>query len=324
VEGTHSIIGCARTASQMFEIAGKDIALLNDEDLRSLVGLLCEAELRRKSLSVSHATWGGSQTSKDGGVDVRVRLPTGTDIGGFIPRSDTGFQVKTSDMPRGAIIDEMKPNGVARPSIIDLAKVSGAYIIVSSSGSTSDSALEERKTAMRDVLQGIPEAASLHLDFYDRNRLATWVRDHPGLITWVRSRIGKSVPGWQPYGSWSRAPGGTEDKFLFDGEARIRSGEKGEGDGLSAVEGINRIRDSLRQPGHSVRLVGLSGVGKTRLCEALFDETIGQDALDPSLAIYTNLADEPDPTPVGLTSDLVATPVQSSLSTIVLRNCTDN
>jgi hypothetical protein len=31
----------------MFEVTGDDIAALNDEDLRTLVGRLCEAELRR-------------------------------------------------------------------------------------------------------------------------------------------------------------------------------------------------------------------------------------------------------------------------------------
>jgi len=48
----------------------------------------------------------------------------------------------------------------------------------------------------------------------------------------------------------------------------------------------------LRIPGHVARLVGLSGVGKTRLAEALFDSTFGEEALDSSLAIYTNVADE--------------------------------
>ena len=101
-------------------------------------------------------------------------------------------------------------------------------------------------------------------------------------------------------------PGGVDDSYLFDDEARIKTGDKDEGDGLSAVDGINRIRDVLRQPGQVVRLVGLSGVGKTRLCEALFDDTIGKDSLDPSLAYYTNVAEDPNPPPVGLASDLIA------------------
>lgn len=54
----------------MFEITRDDIAALNDEDLRTLIGLLCEADLRRANLPVSAATWGGNQAAKDGGLDV--------------------------------------------------------------------------------------------------------------------------------------------------------------------------------------------------------------------------------------------------------------
>jgi hypothetical protein len=70
----------------MFEITRDDIAALNDEDLRTLIGLLCEAGLRRANLPVSAVTWGGSQTAKDAGLDVRVSLPDGTSVAGFIPR----------------------------------------------------------------------------------------------------------------------------------------------------------------------------------------------------------------------------------------------
>lgn len=302
----------------MFEITGDDISHLNDTDLRALIGRLCEAELRRQGHSVSHATWGGSQTAKDGGLDVHVGLPAGASIGGFIPRPETGFQVKKPDMPRQEILDEMKPSGVVRPILVDLAKASGAYIIVSATGSTAHSALKNRKKAMAEAVEGIADASKLALDFYDRNRVATWLRDHPGLIPWVRSLIGKSIPGWQSFGSWSRAPGGVDDDYLFDGEARIKTGVKEEGDGLSAVDGINRMRAVIGQRRQVVRLVGLSGVGKTRLCEALFDDKIGKDSLDPSLAYYTNVAEDPNPPPIGLASDLIAAGRRGIL---VIDNC---
>jgi len=47
----------------MFEITGDDISLLNDEDLRAVIGRLCEAELRRQGYPVCHAAWGGNQTA---------------------------------------------------------------------------------------------------------------------------------------------------------------------------------------------------------------------------------------------------------------------
>jgi hypothetical protein len=302
----------------MFEITGDDIAALNDEDLRTLVGRLCEAELRKHGQPVAAVTYGGNQTAKDGGLDVRVSLPPGTAITGFVPNAATGFQAKKSDMPRAAILDEMKPNGVVRPSIVELAAASGAYIIVSADGSTSDTALTSRRDAMTEAVKDLLCGKKLMLDFYDRTRVATWVRDHAGVILWVRARIGKSVPGWRAYGSWSHAPEGADAAYLTDDAARIKTGSSDEGDGLSATGGINKIREALRQPGSVVRLVGLSGVGKTRLVEALFDPGIGTGSLDPSQAFYTNVAEGPDPQPSGLASDLVATRTRAIL---VIDNC---
>src|SRR6267142_6535773 len=147
----------------MFEITRDDIAALNDEDLRTLIGLLCEAELRRAKLPVSAATWGGDQTAKDGGVDVRVALPPGTSIiiRDFIPRPATGCQVKKPDMPPSEIPKEMKPKGAVRPVIEELAAISGAYIIISSSGSTTDSALNNRRTAMAEAVKDSSHASQL-------------------------------------------------------------------------------------------------------------------------------------------------------------------
>lgn len=204
----------------MFEITRDDIAALNDEDLRTLIGLLCEAALRRLNLPVSAVTWGGNQTAKDGGLDVRVSLPDRTSIAGFVPRAATGFQVKKPDMPPSEISKEMRPGGTLRPVIEELAAASGAYVIVSSSGSTADSALNNRRDAMVKAVRDSANAAQLHLDFYDRNRVASWVRDHVGLIHGCGQGSENQFPAGDPMAtgrmcrreptrltSWTASPG---------------------------------------------------------------------------------------------------------------------
>ena len=71
----------------MFEITGDDLALLRDDDLRTLVGRLCEEEVRKMGFATSTVTWGGDQDATDGGLDVRVGLPEAISIAGFVPRS---------------------------------------------------------------------------------------------------------------------------------------------------------------------------------------------------------------------------------------------
>lgn len=300
----------------MFEITPEDIAQLNDEQLRTLVGLLCEAELRSRGYSSVAVTWGGNQNARDGGLDVRVDLPADKPIDGFVPVRCTGFQVKKQDMPPRAISEEMRPNGQLRLVIRNLGESAGAYIIVSSEGSTSDSALANRKKAMADATRDLPNPPLL--EFYDRTRLATWVRGHAGLIVWTRRAIGRAIQGWEPFGAWAYPGGGIEAEYLLEKGVRVRErGARGDEE-LSAEAGLTKIRGILRDRASVVRLIGLSGVGKTRFVQALFDNRIGDDALDPALVVYTNMNNEPNPQPFTLASDLIA---NNTPAIFVIDNC---
>ncbi len=302
----------------MFDINGDDIALLNDTDLRELIGRLCEAEMRRRGLSSSFVKSGGNQNAPDGGLDVRVTVSDSMLTGQWIPRPDTGFQVKKQKMPPSKVRAEMRPSHVLRPVIQELADRSGAYVIVSSGDSTSGPPLRDRRRAMAEALEGQPNARSLVLDFYDRGLLATWVRDHEGLFAWVREKIGKPFEGWRSHGPWADASGDARGEYLSDNKLRIRSSGTRLANGVPAIEGLQQIRDCLQQPGRVARLIGLSGVGKTRLLQALFEVGGGGESLDPSLAFYANVADSPDPTPTELASQMIA---KGNRAIFVIDNC---
>src|SRR5262245_18021173 len=152
--------------SSLLDITGDDIARLSDADLRALIGLLCEADYRSVGLSTKGITWGGHQDARDGGLDVVVRGEISPPANSFVARTITGFQVKKSDMPKGKILEEMRPNGgVLREEIKALIQDNGAYIIVSSSGSTTESALKNRIEAMREAVADEANHQNLHLDF---------------------------------------------------------------------------------------------------------------------------------------------------------------
>jgi hypothetical protein len=302
----------------MFEITAEDIALLHDECLRSLVGRLCESEMRRRGISASCVTWGGNQNAKDGGVDVRVEFPPNVAADGPIPRPDTVFQMKAEDITPTEIEAEMRPDGTLRPVIKDLAQKSGAYIIVSSKSSTTDLARQNRLEAMAKAVRDLPNRDALKLDFYDRKRLETWLRDHLGTTLWVRERIGKSIHGWRSHGDWSQVPEGADTDYLLDNELRITTDRQRTEPALTAVAGINLIRDRLREPRGVVRLVGLSGAGKTRFAEALFDPAVGENTLDTDLAAYTDVAKNPNPEPNAMAAEMIATQKPAIL---VIDNC---
>ena len=82
----------------MFEISGNDITNLGDSDLRLLVKRLAQAELRAKGRPLPSVTAGGNQDATDGGIDVCIDCPSVITDLDFVPRPQTGFQVKKPDM----------------------------------------------------------------------------------------------------------------------------------------------------------------------------------------------------------------------------------
>lgn len=228
----------------MFETSGDDIRELSDADLRSLVHRLALAELRKNGQPLSCVTAGGHQDAPDGGIDVRVDCPNPLRDPDFVPRGSTGFQVKKPDMPASAIEDEMRPKGLLRKAIRDLADASGSYIIVSAQGSLTPTALAARREAMREALSDLPNAGQLHTDFYDRNRIATWANQYPGIAAWLRSKVGRPLSGWSGIGDWAGRHGASLKPYLSDDHACLIDERPTHRKHVTIPEGISRLRDA--------------------------------------------------------------------------------
>ena len=112
------------------DVTDKDIAELNDDDLRELIGKLCEATLNKYNIDTMCVSYGGNQNEPDGGVDIRVKSAESFNEDGAIPRNNTIIQVKKPSMPNSAIKKEMtNKDGSIKESIKELVELSGAYII---------------------------------------------------------------------------------------------------------------------------------------------------------------------------------------------------
>src|SRR5436305_9582156 len=155
-------------------------------------------------------------------------------------------------MPCGKILKEMRPHGVLREEIATLIQENGAYVIVSSQSSTTDRALKSRTDAMRKAVVNEKNHQNLLLEFLDRGRIATWVRAHPSLILWVRHKIDCQLEGWRPYEDWAHPSGGIEEEYLLDDGLRLFDGINPIGHGMSARDGLLKLRSALSAPGISV------------------------------------------------------------------------
>jgi len=307
------------TMHDWFGVTGSDIQGLDPEALRELLAKLCEADYRAANLSTSGITWGGNQTAPDGGVDIRLKdtLPSENS---FIKRQDTIIQVKKSKMPPAEIAKEMrcKESHSLKPVIKDLIQQKGAYIIASGEDSLSDSSLNVRITKMREIVSQEAGNETLLVDFFDQNRIASWVRKHPALISFVRAKNGSASSGWCSYGNWSYADK-TLKTYVFDDTPRVDAPYLKKNNRGSVLDGIQWVRSVLASPGTSVRLIGLSGVGKTRFSEALFDSRIGDMSLDPNAVIYADSSTNPSPSPLHFIPQIKE--FSSSKMILVIDNC---
>ena len=301
-----------------FQITSSDIQSLNDEQARELIARLCKAELHSKGIGTAPVTWGGDQRAKDGGVDVRVDITPTTDVSGYIPKDAAAYQVKAENFGPAKIPEEMAPKGVLRNVITELSDQSGAYIIVSTRDSLSDSSLKTRKKAMVDCLDKHSLAGRVYLDFYDSRKLACWVENYPAIVIWVRSELGKTLDGWQPYKPWAYYEINVEDEYLLDEKVKIFAPNSE--NGIDVINAIDRLRGELGKIGTSVRIIGLSGVGKTRFAQALFDNRIATSnaALNQERVLYTDLSNNPTPQPIAM---LEAVLLEGSDCIVVVDNC---
>lgn len=284
----------------VLEPTAADIKGLDDGQLRRLVVRLCEAEAFAQGAPGSSVTAGGHDAAKDGGIDVRLegeRRP-----GGYLPLGVIGLQVKATEMPERAIRREMRPKDVLRPAIAALAARSGNYIIACSRADHAHAALQKLRDVMRDCLSDLADAERLSVDFYDASRFAAWAARHLGVAAWLLGEAGRDRRGWYPYGPWSNRGEPEDARYLKDDESRLVVGDAREA--IAAEDGLTAVRGLMAVDRAAVRLLGLSGMGKTRFAQALFDDRVGDGALPPTEVLYGDAGAAPDVPPLQLARSL--------------------
>ncbi|NRA50304.1 MAG: hypothetical protein HRU12_14320, partial [Phaeodactylibacter sp.] len=306
----------------MLDVTSDDIKSLSAKDIEDLIGLLCDAELAAHNISNAGVTRGGKIDEADEGIDIKVSVESLPRGDGYIPRCLTAYQVKKPDMPERKIRTEMCPSGRLRPAIKRIAETGGAYIIVSSGRSLSEPLLNKRLVAMREALGN----TKCFVDFYGSTRIATWVNNFPGLVYWVKEKLGRPLSGWQGHGNWTSSRSDSANDYVLDKGIVLRrlygNNEvtfQKENSTLRGEEALAYVRSILKKEKSSIRIVGLSGVGKTRFVQALFEDEIGADALPSHLVLYTDWGNRnPAPDPFDILCQLE---YRRDRAILVLDNC---
>ena len=301
----------------IFDIEKDDLLRLSDTLLEELIARLAEAEIAAHGQSPAGVSWSGPIKAPDEGIDIHVQVNAPELDTGFLSRPDTILQSKKDSMPKAAISGEMLKDGELNPTISNQAKIGGSYIIVSLADDCSPPMKKNRFDAMRAAVASDPNKDNIHLDFFDRSKLAQWIRQHPSVLLWVKGKLGQGYSGWQPYGAWSNPPKGSQDTLISAPGVTVHL-PTGRGQKLSIEDAIEPMRRLIRTSNKAIRVTGLSGVGKTRIVQALFDENVGSDPIDRTIAVYVDTGQDPNPSASAMLDRLIA---EGRRAVMVLDNC---
>ena len=296
-----------------FAISKELITSLDDRTLRDLLARLLEGECDKHGIPASAIDVGGKQTAPDGGIDASVRYNKPECPSDWFQRSTAYFQCKAQTMRPADIQKEMCTGGGLRPMFAELAKRRGAYLIFSTDDVGTKGA-EARMIAMRNQMVGLEGGDEIHLDFLSADRIARWANSFPSIVLWLLDRAGRPLRGWKGLSAWS-TPGKANLPYLISENKRASV----EGSETSISAAMASMRAVLAGPGGCLRLVGISGMGKTRLAEALFDQATGDGrALSPALAVYADAGLELATGPAVVTEHLASQGVRAIL---IVDNC---
>ena len=238
--------------SAPFEVAGEHIAVLTDRMLPLLLRRLLSAEAQAHGLPVDGIHVAGSINTADGGEDGRITWTDGPDRTPFLPGRLCQFQLKAGKVSPAAAGRDVSSRAGAVKDMVRSALEAGGHYIMLCAHSYVQRQLEDREHRIRMTLR----SAGLtiddeQVDFRDADQIAGWVNRHPSVAVWVKERTQPGTTG--PFRSWTHWAGRVE----HDGSPWV------------ADERLPELRVRLRarvtRPHGVFRVVGQSGIGKSRV-----------------------------------------------------------
>lgn len=261
-----------------FEVTSEHIASITEEAFPEFLRLLLCAEALAHRIPADRIHVADNVRAPDGGEDGRIEWEEGPDRTPYLPGRLNQFQLKTGNIYPAAAGREVLTNTGEAKAMVSAVLESGGHYIVLCTHRYTQQQIEARETSIRDALRGADlPVEDAHVDFRDASHLAAWVNAHPAVAHWLLERAEPGLLG--PFRSWSHWAGRAE----HEGSPWV------EDERLAGVSSFLRERVTIEQPGVIGRLVGLAGVGKSRLVlEALRATTPSETASQgiSSLVLY--------------------------------------
>ncbi len=176
------------------------------------------------------------------------------------------FQCKAKDMGPADCAKELheEKSNQLKPRVEAVLDAEGCYVLFTTQA-LNEHKIEERIKKMREAIKaaGKPYADTADLRIYDANKIRDWTNRYISAVTAVCLWLGRPLlPGMQTWERWSMQS--EDQRFLF-----VPSD--------ITDKYILQLRCDLAEPRRVARIVGLSGLGKTRLALEAFRPLPGEE-----------------------------------------------
>ena len=260
-----------------FEVTGEHVAALTERMLPQLLRHLLSAEAQAHGLSATGIHVAASIHTADGGEDGRIEWTGGPERTPFLPSRLCQFQLKAGSIGRKAAGREvLTRKGAVKHMVRSALEAGGCYIMLCGHSYTQRQ-IEEREHSIREALGGAGlTMENAQIDFRDADQIADWANRHPSIATWLKEQTQPGTIG--PFRSWSHWTGRAE----HDGSPWVED---------ERLPGLRAwLREQLTEPRGVFRIVGPSGIGKSRLTLEALGPTEEDDAAGcflGDLVLYT-------------------------------------
>lgn len=296
----------------IFNIFPSQIECLDSKQLVELLKKLLYAEAQRAGISLRGVSVPLQITVSDGGEDARISWMGGLELTDYLPSRFTVFQSKATDPgPSGWKKEVWTKNsqkkGVARKlneAMLNAISERGSYVGFTSSsvvGTKYDKRIDGIKDGIREA--GADPDHLIAIDIYDANKIASWSSRHPAVAVWLNElQSGFGLKSFRTTESWGKKSEISSIQCVDDKAERyslagkdIYGQQEREAPGknvLTYQQARERIADHLAEAQNCVRILGPSGVGKTRFVYEVFRDktTLAKNTLSTA-AIYADFRD---------------------------------
>ncbi len=254
------------------------ITRLKDYELTKLLDMLLTADAKKNGINSPGIKVPSNINVPDGGEDGRIKWEAGPEKTAWIPSAFTMFQCKAKDLAPKSCYEEVllpkEPDSPRKlkPNVEEVVAAGGYYILFTSrqlNEHIMKPRIEKFKEAITDA--GFPNYDRILV--YDAESIKKWVNEHIAAVTYIQSCLGiHRILNFQLWQDW-------DSRFTRQNGIPYQTN--------SQLDEKRALIRSQVEAGRVIRVLGQSGLGKTRMVlETFRGDTDEIKALQQQVVYY--------------------------------------